>query len=75
MTSQERYLILHPEAELANMDLLWAMGKKKKLPLKQAGSTLPLVSKGQLIAGALQHSGFFISYLCFFSTHLFHSIP
>lgn len=30
MTSQERDLILHPEAELANMDLLWAVGKKKK---------------------------------------------
>lgn len=30
MTSQERDLILHPEAELANMDLLWAMGKKNQ---------------------------------------------
>lgn len=30
MTSQEWDLILHPEAELANMDLLWAVGKKKK---------------------------------------------
>lgn len=29
MTSQEWDLILHPEAELANMDLLWTMGKKK----------------------------------------------